>query len=144
MRGTRWTHVRSEPEMTIRTVPWGTNQDLVWDDHKCGTMKAWQNKMCLQSSQLHKLINSWDSQLSHIPITSYGIPYLSINVLILTSDTLWGWDSRFSCNSVSLIMRTSVWFSATQALWLLERRFSSRAYFKNFTFLICIWNCSIF
>lgn len=82
-------------------------------------------------------INPWESEgskisasmgLSHIsPPQVTGSHLLTTNALILNSDTLSCWDLNFCCNSVSFIRRPLLWFSATWALWLPERRFFSWA-----------------
>lgn len=54
-------------------------------------------------------------------------PYFLINVIPLTTDTLWGWDLNFSCDLANLITMALVWFCETWALRLLARRLSSRA-----------------
>ena len=72
--------------------------------------------------------STWSSHTSpsHI-IGSHSLP---ISALTLTVDTLWGWDLNFHCTSANLTMRVSVWFSATWALLLQERRFSSRTHLE--------------
>lgn len=61
---------------------------------------------------------------------------LSTNALTLTV-----WDLNFHCNSASLIMRTLISFSTTWeiiALWLQERRFSSRTHLETCKLFMCI------
>lgn len=53
----------------------------------------------------------------------------------LTADILTEWDLISHCKSAKTITRAGAWFSATWALWLLERGPSSRAHLKSLDYL---------
>lgn len=82
------------------------------------------------SSIFRPFVPSFISVFPHIPIPNFRISFLLINDLILTADTLGGWEFNLNCNSAFHRVRFCVWFSAVSAPQLLEIRVSFTAHME--------------
>lgn len=91
-----------------------------WGWRECSL--RWDNPLKIRGFKVLRL-----NRVSHTSPSQAIGPHSLINVIPLTTHTLWGWDLNFSCDLANLITMALVWFCETWALRLLARRLSSRA-----------------